>query len=196
MHRSVKLLKMEAPDETILSKAQLGDPDAWRLLVDTYSGVVWAVLRSLRVQEPDRSDIYQSVFLKLTTHIGTIREPLALPGWLATVTRRQCIDMFRKQDRQPTPSEATADVEANEPLPEEQIIVDDERVAVMRSFRRLDEKCQRLLSLMFFGMEHSYSAISEIVEIPVGSIGPSRQRCLEKLSKMGEVASLRRDWSK
>ncbi|NNE95901.1 MAG: sigma-70 family RNA polymerase sigma factor [Acidimicrobiales bacterium] len=185
---------MATYDDATFSAAKNGDAEAWRVIAEEYSPIVWSVLRSLGVREPDRSDIYQAVFLKLVQHLGTLREPRALPGWLVTVTRRECIDLFRRQERQPTPSEVVEDAVAEQPEPSDIVVGGDARRAVLDGFRKLTEQCQRLLSLLMGPDEISYADASALLGIPVGSIGPQRQRCLERLAATREVAALGPDW--
>lgn len=186
------LMPDDSPTE-LVSAALSGDRHAWDELVDRYSGLVWSIIRSMALRESDRADVYQAVFLKLTEHLSRINPP-ALPGWLITVTRNECYDVARRRQRQPIPTEhldeRPPDAGGMDPIGQVDESVDAS--VVVAALKRLSAKCQHLLRLLSAPEEFSYTEIAEILEMPVGSIGPTRGRCLKQLTSTPEIAGLAR----
>lgn len=180
---------MSVPLTELVAAALQGDADAWRRLVESHSRLVWSIIRSLAIAEPEASDVFQSVFLKMTEHLDRV-QPEALPSWLITVTRRECYDVARRRQRLPVPTEELEVAEADSATMDERMVLSDEEAAVAAGLERLSERCQRLLRLLASSEEFSYTQISEIMDIPIGSIGPTRARCLERLARTPEVVRL------
>ena len=162
------------------------------MIVDAYSGVVWSTLQALGMTEPDSSDVFQIVFLKLTSNLGSLTHPKAIPSWLRTVTRRE-VQAFLVTKRRTTltSGDTTIDLIDPDPTPEDQAVAKDGRAAVVAGFRRLSDRCRRLLHLLASDHPPSYTEVSTLLDMPVGAIGPTRRRCLEKLARTPEVSALR-----
>lgn len=173
-----------------MAAAATGDSGAWESLVAEHSALVWSIIRALGVTEPDASDVFQIVFLRLTEHLSSI-EPPALRAWLRTVTRRCCYDVSRRRQRLPLPTDSLPDAAAPwRPTTEEIVELAEEERAVVLGFARLSEACQRLLRLTADREDYSYAEIAEMLDMPIGSIGPTRGRCLERLAATTEVRAL------
>lgn len=157
-----------------------GGHGAWEALVDRFEPMVWSVARGFRLDDATAKDVCQTVWLRLIENIGTIEDPERLPGWLATTTRREALRVTRARERD-IPSEFEYDVEDPAPSLDEVLIEDEETRAVVRAFKTLDDVCRQLLRLMTIEPALSYEEMSEIMERPVGSLGPTRARCLKKL---------------
>ena len=173
--------------------ARDGDAAAWTALIDGHSGLVWSVVRGFRFDEETSKDVFQTVWLKLAEHLDRIREPAKLPGWLGQTTRNECVGVVRQRGRV-MPSDAVAELGtpigvsgADIPGPGEQLERDESRRAVATAFARLPERCQQLLRLLITDPPVSYEDISALLEIPIGSIGPTRARCLGSLRSSPEV---------
>jgi RNA polymerase sigma factor (sigma-70 family) len=164
----------------LATRALDGDSTAWRSLVDRLSGVVWKVVSSYRLSAADREDAYASTFYRLYDKLATIREYAALPGWVATTARNEVHAILRSQGRVvPTDAPALREVV---PGDHDSALLDDELLGkAMVAFSRLPAKRQALLRLLTAEPPLSYEEISRLLDIPLGSIGPTRGRCLEQL---------------
>ena len=175
----------EESDGDLLEGARKGDQKAWDALVARYSSRVWAVARAHRLSKADAEDVFQVTFLRLVTHIGTIRDPSRVGAWLATTARHECLRILRKAGRA-IPSGDEAILDSPDPLlpPVESRLVDLERqVALREALGRLGEACQRLLRVLMADPEPSYEEVGRALGMPIGSIGPTRGRCLKHLRR-------------
>jgi RNA polymerase sigma factor (sigma-70 family) len=177
----------------LVVRARAGDQSAWDELVERYTPLVWAICRRHRLRGPEADDVGQSVWLRLVEQIGALRQPAALPGWLATTTRRECLRVTRVAGRResaerPLDAEPAGDAEA---MVEEELIQAERRAALRAAFARLPLPCRRLLSLLMRDPPLPYAEISTRLDTPVGSIGPNRARCLARLRRAPELTDLR-----
>ena len=177
----------------LVARARNGDKQAWDALVERYAPLIWSICRRHQLRTTDADDISQSVWLRLVNRLDRIREPAALPGWLATTTRRECRRVVRTA-RGSRPVDYALDVEN---LPDElartadQEVLEAERHAALRqAFGALDPFSRQLVSLLIQDPPVPYAEISDRLGIAVGSIGPSRGRCLEKLRRHPAIAAL------
>jgi RNA polymerase sigma factor (sigma-70 family) len=177
----------------LVTRARNGDRSAWDALVDRYSPLIWAICRRYQLDRTDAEDVGQAVWLRLVEQLDNLREPAALPGWLATTTQRECCRVKRAGCR-PAAGEQVPDAEN---LPDEQAVAADdelltaERHAALRvAFSDLPPSCQHLLALLMGDPPISYAEISARLGIPIGSIGPKRSRGLERLRRHPAVAAL------
>jgi RNA polymerase sigma factor (sigma-70 family) len=183
----------DAPVTDLVIRARDGDKQAWDAIVERYAPLVWSICRRYRLADADAHDAGQSVWLQLVDQIDRIREPAALPGWLATTTRRECGRMVRAAHRAQPPGY----VLDAENIPDEQAaMADDELLAAERhaalrdALAHLPPPCQRLIALLVEDPPLPYAQISARLGVPVGSIGPSRGRCLDKLRRYPAIAAL------
>lgn len=165
----------------LLRRAGEGDRQAWDALVERYARLVWAVARSFGLDDATAGDVTQTVWLRLVEHLDRIRDPERLPGWLATTTRREALRVLAGLRRQ-RPSELVETVaDRTTPAPEE-VLLDSELLRrVLDAFGHLPERCQQLLRLLCAEPRLDYATISELIGRPIGSIGPTRARCLTQL---------------
>jgi len=177
----------------LVARARSGDKQAWDALVERFAPLIWSICRRHRLGETDAADVSQSVWLRLVDQLDLIREPAALPGWLATTTRREALRVVRAA-RGSQPVAYVLDVEN---LPDElartadQEVLEAERHAALRqAFGALDPFSRQLVSLLIQDPPVPYAEISDRLGIAVGSIGPSRGRCLEKLRRHPAIAAL------
>jgi RNA polymerase sigma factor (sigma-70 family) len=180
-----------APSDSVadlLKRADDGDASAWNELVERFSGLVWSVARSYRLSQADASDVFQTVWLRLVEHLSRIREPERLAGWLATTARNECFRILRKTGRTiPTDDDAIFDVTdgalgtgAGTDL-DRALLADERDTVVWEQFATIPARCQTLLRLLTADPPIAYSDISTMLDMPIGSIGPTRARCLDKL---------------
>ena len=94
----------ESPVTDLVARASSGDTLAWDGIVDRYAPLVWAICRKYRLPDADAEDAAQTVWLHLVNQLGKLRDPAALPGWMAITTRRECLRVLRKDRRSPSPT--------------------------------------------------------------------------------------------
>lgn len=164
----------------LLKRAQDGDSSAWTALVDRFGQMVWSVARGFRLDDASAKDVSQTVWMKLIENIDRINDPERLPGWLATTCRREALRVAKTRDRV-IPTEFEYDVADDAPSFDELLIEDEEQGVVVRAFQTIDGVCQQLLRLMTVEPDLSYEEIAEVLDRPIGSLGPTRARCLDKL---------------
>jgi RNA polymerase sigma factor (sigma-70 family) len=171
-------------DPTIaLIEAADGDQRAWDALVARYSGLVWAVARSFRFNDADAGDVFQATWFRLVEKLGQIRNGDGLGSWLATTARNEAIDMLRRRGRE-SPADVTEHLDrapSTTDLPEEEALRSEEHRLLWQAVHRLPERCGRLLRAMGAHPAPSYAELGAALDMPVGSIGPTRARCLESL---------------
>ena len=170
-----------------------GENQAWDALVERFAPLIWSICRRYRLGGADAEDVAQAVWLKLVDHLGHLRNPAALPGWLATTARRECGRVLRVAGT----SHAWERVVAVENIPDtrtataEQELLAAERHAALRdAFTRLPPGCQRLLALLVEDPPLPYAEVGARLGIPAGSIGPNRSRCLDRLRRDPVIAAL------
>lgn len=177
-------------DPDLIDACCRGDRRAWDALVERYSRLVWSIPRKYGLPESDCEDVHQTVFSVLVRHIDELRQRDRLASWLITTATRECwrirrservragtanaIDLDREGGDEPGLQSALPDAEG----PQQ----DEDRQLVREGLARLGGKCRDLLTALFSSpAEPHYPEIAERLGIPVGSIGPNRGRCLEKL---------------
>jgi RNA polymerase sigma factor (sigma-70 family) len=164
----------------LLQRASRGDQSAWIDLVDRFDQMVWSVARSYRLDEALARDVAQTVWLKLVENIDRIDDPERLPGWLATTSRREALRVSRLRNRA-IPTEFEYDIEDDAPSLETLMVEDEEKAILVEAFQRLSEGCQQLLRLLAVEPALSYEEIAEAIGRPIGSLGPTRSRCIDRL---------------
>jgi RNA polymerase sigma factor (sigma-70 family) len=177
----------------LVTQARNGDKPAWDALVDRYAPLVWSICRRYRLAGADADDASQAVWLQLVDQIGQIRDPAALPGWLATTTRRECGRIVRTARRTQPPGHLldVGDIPNEQAASADDGLLRAERHAALReALADLPPSCQRLFALLAEDPPLPYAQISAQLGIPAGSIGPSRGRCLAKLRRHPAIAAL------
>jgi RNA polymerase sigma factor (sigma-70 family) len=173
---------MDPPAEDVAAlviRARDGDGAAWARLVERYSGLLWSVARSYGLGEADAGDVVQTTWMRLVERIDRIEHPAAVGGWLVVTVRRESVHTARRAARQ-TAIGAEAALPPSAALAPEDIALARERFGqVATALQALPRRCQVLLRL--FALAPSYAELATALEMPVGSIGPTRARCLENL---------------
>lgn len=165
--------------ELLVSAAE-GDQAAWDDLVERFSPMVWSIARGFRLDEATAKDVSQTVWLRLVENLSRIEEPERLPGWLATTTRRESLRVKTLRARM-VPTDFDYDVADGSPSLEAMLVEDEEAREVLQAFEAMSEDCQQLLRLLSAEPPLSYEAIADIIGRPVGSLGPTRSRCVDRL---------------
>ena len=173
----------EGGDAELVELARKGDQSAWDGLVARHGNRVWSVARAHRLNSADAEDVFQVAFLRLVTHIDTIREPARVGAWLATTARHECLRILRKAGRV-VPSGDEELLDAPDPLlapVDAELLADERQVALQQALGKLSEGCQRLLRVLMADPEPTYEEVGLALGMPIGSIGPTRGRCLKHL---------------
>jgi RNA polymerase sigma factor (sigma-70 family) len=180
----------------LVIRAQNGDQRAWDALVDRYAPLVWSICRRYGLDRADAEDVGQTVWLRLVRQLDNLRDPAAIPGWLATTTRRECCQALRMAGGH----RAVACLADAEDIPEGQsgaldqdLLTAERHAALHEAFTSLSPTCQRVLALLIEDPPVPYAQISATLGIPVGSIGPLRRRCLDQLRRHPAIAALMTD---
>lgn len=167
----------------LVRRAAAGDRSAWAALVDQYSRLIWAMTRDFRLAESDAADVVQSTWLRLLEHITRIEYPERIASWLATTARHECLRHLAASKRVVLVDDDNG-LEASwahQPEVDERLLADERAQAVRDAMSRLPQRSQRLMELLMADPPVSYLEISDQLGLPVGSIGPTRGRCLERL---------------
>jgi len=163
-----------------------GDQEAWNEIVERYSPLVWSICARYQLSRPDTDDVGQGVWLMLVENIRNLRQPAALPGWLATTTRNECLRILRtarRYDLDGLPADDLMPSDLDERAVEDDVLEAELNVALRAAFADLGEACHKLLSLLIQDPPPSYADVSSALDMPVGSIGPTRARCLAQLRR-------------
>lgn len=172
----------------VTAAAVAGDARAWDELVRRFGGMVLAVARSCRLGEADANDVFQVTWLRLVEHIDRVEQPERIGAWLATTARRESLRIMRAGSRCTPDHEGLLRVADPDAVPLDAGPLADERAdAVQRAFAELPSHCQRLLGILAGSDPPSYKEISTALSMPIGSIGPTRGRCLEHLRRIMEA---------
>ena len=165
-----------------------GDKPSWDELVERFTPIVWSIARSMGASAADVSDVAQTTWLRLLEHIDDVEHPERIGGWLATTARRECIRVQQRASRLvPVGDDQELDRPAMPAPPADvRVLVDERDAALWRAFGTLPERGRMLLGLLSADPPLSYREISDVMEIPIGSIGPTRARLLETLRKRAE----------
>lgn len=187
-------------DGMLLTRACHGDKRAWEVLVRRHSPVLWTVARSFRLSEVDAADAIQTTWLRCIEHADRIYAPDRLRYWLLTTCRRECLRLVRSSARDvPTdvadPAGALARLPATDrdENPAERVVHLEIRSALRDAVADLSPRQRDVVSALFLPTEplgHGYAAIAERLRLPVGSLGPTRERALGRLRRDGRVTCL------
>ena len=171
-----------ATNAELVHGALAGDRESWDSLVRRHNGVLYYVARSFRLDKDAADDAVQATWLCLVEHLGTLRDPDRVGAWLVTTMRRQVMSTFRGHRPQLTGLDGT-DVPDPGRSPEDEVTAGDRDARVRAAVRRLPARDRQLLVLLMASRRPSYGKVSADLHMPVGSIGPTRARCLERLRR-------------
>lgn len=177
----------------LVVRATDGDQQAWDALVERYAPLIWSICQRYVLGDADAQDVSQRVWLQLVEQLRRLRDPAALPGWLATVTRRECVRAARAAQgpravRYMLDDETPADEHAE--TTEQELLVAERHAALREAFQHLPSGGQQLITLLRQDPPVTYAEISAQLSIPIGSIGPNRRRYLDKLRRHPTLAAL------
>lgn len=162
-----------------------GDQAAWEEIVSRYSGLVWALVRAHRLPPADAADVVQTVWLRLVEHLDRLREPEHLGGWLGATTRHESLRVLRRSEREQPDDDIDSRREAlsadQRDGPEAMLLSSEKGDELVTAFRLLPERCRVLLATLASDPTPSYAEVAHVLDMPIGSIGPTRGRCLARL---------------
>ena len=177
----------------LVARARSGDRQAWDALVERYAPLIWSICRRHRLGRADADDVGQSVWLRLFSQLDRVRDPAALPGWLATTTRRECLRVLRATQgpyatMYPLDFESMPDRHTQ--MADQELLAAERQAALREAFAQLPPNGQQLISMLLADPPLPYADISAKLGIPVGSIGPNRSRYLDKMRRHPAIAAL------
>jgi len=171
---------------TLLAHASDGVNWAWNELVRRYEKLIAVIARNHRLSDADAAEVAQVTWMKLVENIDRIERPERVNAWIATTARRECLRILRATGRtRPMPIDDLDPVawQALE-LPEEAPLTEERNAALRLAYDKLPARCRMLLSLLTGDVSVSYKKLSALMDIKIGSIGPTRGRCLERLRQL------------
>ena len=176
----------------LVTRARKGDQQAWDSLVERYAPLIWSICRRYRLDRADAEDVGQRIWLQFVNHLGAIRDPAAVPGWLTTTTKRECGRVVRAT-RGPQAAgqfldESIADRQTT--TAEQELLAAERHAVLHQAFTCLTPSRQQLMAMLIEDPPVPYTEISARLGIPVSSIGPTRRRCLDKLRRYPAIAAL------
>jgi RNA polymerase sigma factor (sigma-70 family) len=174
----------ERGTEALVTAAAAGEPQAWSQLIDRYAVLIRSVCRAHRLADADGDDVAQLTWLRAVEHIGRLRDPDRFGAWIATTARHECLRVLRGGRRVvPTADEIQGPLFAEHADPDETALSAERRAAVRTALAALPPRQRTLLRLLHSESAPSYEAIGSALGMPVGSIGPTRGRALERLRR-------------
>jgi RNA polymerase sigma factor (sigma-70 family) len=184
-------LDVAALDVTrLVRRAAAGDTRAWERLVDKFGRLIWSITREFKLVESDAADVFQTTWMRLIEHIDRIEHPDRIGSWLAATARNECLRclashkrvvLAHEDDVLDGPAEHGAEIDEG--------LLAEERAEVVRAaMAHLPRRWRRLIELLMADPPASYAEISDELGLPVGSIGPTRGRCLARLRVLLEAS--------
>jgi RNA polymerase sigma factor (sigma-70 family) len=182
-------LPSEHSDAQLIAACQKGEAWAWDALVERYKRLVYSVALRAGLSQEDASDVFQTVFAVLLENLSRLRDPQGLAAWLITTSKRTSWTVMRKRHREAPSSDLLSIPLTNTLQRQGEQNWDEERwadqVLVREALGRLGERCKNLLWMLYYDRSNpSYERVSRDLGIPLGSIGPTRARCLQKMRRI------------
>jgi RNA polymerase sigma factor (sigma-70 family) len=182
------------PEEAgaLVRRAALGDSLAWQALVDAYTPLVWTIACNHGLDPIDAADVTQTTWLRLLEHIARLTQPESVAAWLSTTARRECVRTQARAHRLLLIAEEPTRAEQKSRFPEvdEALLVAERDAALKVALEQLPDRCQRLLKLLMQDHPPSYHELADMFGLPIGSIGPTRARCLLKLREIAQTLGI------
>jgi RNA polymerase sigma factor (sigma-70 family) len=163
----------------LLERAAAGDERAWRALVEEFGGLVWAITRAHRLSDADAADVTQVTFMRLVEHLDRLRDPARVGAWLATTARRECLVVLRQRARVIPWGDELPEL-MDGPEHSAALIAQERDATLWTAFERLRPSDRALLRMLVVDPAPSYDEIIAALEMPVGSIGPTRARAVQR----------------
>lgn len=185
-------------DAALIVRCKNGDGAAWQALVHRYQRLVYAIVRRIGLDEHAAADVFQTVFMRLMEQLPRLTQLDRLQAWIVTTSKREAllqrkrglrnVSMTRsdEEDDAATGTSAEWDIADDALLPEDALAEMQAQNQVKRAMAQLDARCRELLTLLYGADDDkiAYEDVAIKLAMPVGSIGPTRARCLGKLRKL------------
>ena len=175
----------------LVQRAAEGDHGAWERLVDQYARLIWSLTRDFKLGESDAADVFQATWLRLLEHIDRLEQPARVGSWLAATARNECLrSVAARKKVMLVQDDVTLNggAAALEPEIDERLLREERAQAVQDALSRLPWRWRRLVEMLMADPPVPYTEISDRLGLPVGSIGPTRGRCLERLRVLLQVS--------
>ena len=176
----------------LVRRARAGDNEAWARLITRFRGLPAGIARSFRLTGWEAEDVEQTTWLRLFESLDRLRSPERLPGWLATTARRECLRLLRSASREAPSDDLTTRVDdtGRFPAPGDELMAAEARTAVTTAVHALPDHHRRLLETLLTSPSPSYTDVAESLDMPVGSIGPTRARGIDRLRRHPQILAL------
>jgi RNA polymerase sigma factor (sigma-70 family) len=187
-----KVLAPSDDNTSLLHACRAGDPDAWEQLVRRYQRLIYTIPRRAGLSDDAAAEVFQRVWVILFEHLDRIEQPERLAGWLATAARRESWRQIRSErvrsvSVEHDPGDEIAQLVDTAILPDELIERVERQQIVREALELLEDRCRNLLTILFYSVEPPpYAEVAARLDIPEGSVGPTRARCLRKLQHLIE----------
>jgi len=178
-------------EERLVRECLDGNEAAWAALIDRYKNLIFSVPIKYRFSREEAADVFQMVCLELLSELPRIREPKALPKWILMVTAHKCYHLKNQGRRYQEKTEGFAKTVGNALPPDAEVIVQqaESEQQIREAIASLPQRCQELIRLLFFEEPaRSFDEVARMLGLPRGSIGFTRQRCLDRVRRrLGEI---------
>jgi RNA polymerase sigma factor (sigma-70 family) len=182
---------MSQTDEELVQACRRGDETAWETVVYKYQNLLYSIPMRAGLGRDLASDVLQEVFTTLFEKLDKIEKPEFLRAWLVTTTQHKTIHLIQRETRgrpksiDDTEGDVFFEISDARPLPDENLFRLEREKQIEAALEAIEERCRRLLTMLYLDQDNaSYVEIAEKLDIPLGSIGPTRARCLQKLIKL------------
>jgi RNA polymerase sigma factor (sigma-70 family) len=184
-------------DAALAARCNRGESAAWTILVQRYQRLVYTIVRRIELDDHAAADVFQTVFSRLLTHLPQLNQADRLQAWIVTTAKREALlqrsrglrTVSLTADDDEGVASAAYDVADDSPLPDEQLATLQSQNQVRNALERMDERCRTLLTLLYHDADDAvaYDEVARRLDMPLGSVGPTRARCLGKLRKLLEA---------
>jgi len=170
----------------LVGNAMGGDQEAWNEIVQRFGGLVWAICRAYRLGPADAADVFQQTWLRVLENLGSMRDPSRLGAWIKTTGKHEALGALRRAKRDHPVGDADLLDRPVDPSqsPDRPVLIAARNANLWRAFLQLSPRCQDVLRVLVVEADDgrpSYERASAVLNIPVGSLGPTRRRCLDRL---------------
>ncbi len=182
---------MKRSDEELVKACRSGDESAWEAITYKYQNLLYSIPRRAGLGRDLASDVLQEVFTTLYVKLDQIEKPEFLRAWLITTAKHKTIHLISKETRgrprsiDDDDNDPAFEIADKSPLADDALIRLERAAQIESAFTEIDVRCRRLLMMLYLEADKvPYAEIAETLDIPLGSIGPTRARCLQKLLKL------------